>query len=57
MIKILVNSYTAGGCGKFRVNDPHQMLQELFKDDVEVTFNNNIKFTGQNRINLKDLFK
>lgn len=47
MIKILVNSYTAGGCGKFRVNDPHQMLKELFKDEIEVTFNDNINYKDE----------
>ena len=34
MIKILVNSYT--GCGKFRVNDPHQPWapQTLSEEDI-----------------------
>lgn len=38
MIKILVNSYTGDGCGKFRVNDPHQPWevtpQTLSEEDI-----------------------
>ena len=36
MIKILVNSYTSSGCGKFRVNDPHQPWapQTLSEEDI-----------------------
>ena len=55
MIKILVNSYTSGGCGKFRVNDPHQTLQELFKDEVLVTFNENINYKDEHYLQQFDL--
>lgn len=41
MIKVLINSRAQGGVDKYRVSQPHHLLQELFPDEFEITYNGN----------------
>lgn len=40
MIRILINSLAGGGVDKYRISQPHNLLQELFPDEFEITYNN-----------------
>ena len=40
MIRILINSLAGAGVDKYRISQPHNLLQELFPDEFEITYNN-----------------